>query len=208
MFRLSGTLLICFVVVLVGCGGKPTATPEAVEVTSTPTSEVVEPTNTPTFSPTATEPPEAPISPVEAPDSPIPTPTPEVSLGPPPPLVVPTPAAGLGVVTGTIKRANGSPIGDAPVRLGVIVWFDDKEGEEGIVVADRGRAPQTVSDAWGRFVIVDVEPDTYGLGVHEINSDGLFFIPGDTGDTILQVEVKADSTLDLGEIEVIFPAGE
>jgi hypothetical protein len=57
-------------------------------------------------------------------------------------------------------------------------------------------------------VIVDVEPDTYGLGVHEVNSDAMFFIPGDTGDKILQVEVIADSTTELGEIEVIFPAGE
>jgi hypothetical protein len=109
MFRLSGTLLICLVVGLVGCAGKPTATPEAVEVTSTPT-----------LSPTATQPgsPEAPISPVEAPNSPIPTPTPGISLGTPPPLAVPTPSAGLGVVSGRIVKSNGSPIGDAPVRLG------------------------------------------------------------------------------------------
>lgn len=208
MFRLSGTLLICLVVVLVGCGTKPTSTPEAVGGTSTP--EAVEITSTSTLSPTATQPasPEAPISPVEVPDSPIPTPTPEVSLGTPPPLAVPTPSAGLGVVSGRIVNADGSPLGDAPIRLGTIVWFDGKEGDEGIVVADRRKAPQTVSDSWGRFVIVDVEPDTYGFGVHELNSDAMFFVPGDTGDKILQVEVKADSTVDLGEIEVIFPAGE
>jgi hypothetical protein len=160
--------------------------------------------------PTATQlsSPEAPISPVQRPNSPIPTPTPEVSLGTPPPLVLPTPSSDLGVVHGRIVYPNGSPIGAAPVRLGAIVWFDGKEGEEGIVLAERGTAPQTVSDAWGRFVIAGVAPDTYGLGVHELNSDGTLFVPDDTGDKILQVEVKAGSTIDLGEIEVNFPAGE
>jgi hypothetical protein len=88
------------------------------------------------------------------------------------------------------------------------VWFEGKEGEEGVVLAERGKAPQTVSDSWGRFVIVDVAPDTYGLGVHELNSDAVLFVPNDAGDKILQVEVKADSTIDLGEIEVRFPTGQ
>ena len=173
MSRWNGVLLVYLSATLVGCNGTPIVTP------STPAGPLLEATV-----------------------SPIVTPTPTVTLEPIPTILVPTPSLGLGVIHGQLIQETGQAIGNTQVRLGDIVWFQGQEGQDGLVISERSRAPQTISDAQGNFVIADVSPGTYGLVVADPTSPEFVFVRDQTTGRALLVEVKKDKIVDLGKVIV------
>jgi hypothetical protein len=173
MSRWNRVLLVYLLATLVGCTGTPIVTP------STPAELLSEAAVGPTVTP-------------------MPTVTPE----PVPTITIPTPSVGLGVVRGWLIQETGQPIGNTQVRLGDIVWFEGQEGQDGLVISERSRAPQTISDAQGRFVIADVSPGTYGLIVADPTSTEPIFVRDRTTGRTLLIEVKMDKIVDLGKVVV------
>jgi len=171
--RWSGVLLVYLSATLTGCTGTPIVTP------STPI---------------------GPLS--EATVSPIATPMPTVTLEPVLTIPVPAPSLGLGVIHGQLIQETGQPIINTQVRLGDVVWFQGQEGQEGLVVSERSRAPQTISDAQGNFVLADVSPGTYGLVVADPNSPEHIFVRDPTTGRALLIEVEKDKIVDLGKVVV------
>ena len=173
MSRWSGVLLVYLSATLAGCTGTPIVTP------STPVGPL----------------PEATVGAIV-------TPMPTVTLEPVPTIPVPTPSLGLGVVHGRLIQETGQPIDNTQVRLGDIIWFQGQEGQDGLVISERSRAPQTISDAQGNFVIVDVSPGTYGLVVADPTGPEHIFVRDQTTGRALLVEVKKDKIVDLGKVVV------
>jgi hypothetical protein len=174
MSRWSAVLLIYFSATLAGCTGTPIVTP------STPIGPLSEATVSSTVRP-------------------MPTVTLEPVLTT---IPVPTPSLGLGVIHGQLIQETGQPIGNTQVRLGDVVWFQGQEGQEGLVVSERSRAPQTISDAQGNFVLADVSPGTYGLVVADPNSPEHIFVRDPTTGRALLIEVEKDKIVDLGKVVV------
>jgi hypothetical protein len=127
---------------------------------------------------------------------------PTVTLEPVLTILVPTPSLGLGVIHGQLIQETGQPIGNTQVRLGDVVWFQGQEGQDGLVISERSRAPQTIGDTQGNFVIADVSPGTYGLVVSDPNSPEHIFVRDRTTGRALLVEVKKDKVVDLGKVVV------
>lgn len=173
MSRWSAVLLVYLSAALAGCISTPIVTP------STPVGSLSEATV-----------------------NPIVTPTPTVTLEPVPTIPVPTPLPGLGIVHGRLVQETGQPMGNVQVRLGDIVWFEGQEGQDGLVISEQSRAPQTISDAQGNFVIVDVKPGTYGLVVADSTSLDPIFVRDRTTSRALLIEVKRDKIVDLGKVLV------
>jgi hypothetical protein len=147
--------------------------------------------------------PSTPIGPLsETTVSPIAMPMPTVTLEPVLTIPVPTPSLGLGVIHGQLIQETGQPIINIQVRLGDVVWFQGQEGQDGLVISERSRAPQTISDAQGNFVIADVSPGTYGMVVADPNSPEHIFVRDRTTGRALLVEVKKDKVVDLGRVVV------
>jgi len=145
--------------------------------------------------------PGTPVGPLsEATVGPIATPT--VTLEPAPTITIPTPLPGLGIVHGRLVQETGQLMVNTQVRLGEVVWFQGQEGQDGLVVSEQSRAPQTISDAQGNFVIVDVKPGTYGLVVVDSTSSDPIFVRDRVTSRALLIEVKKDKIVDLGKVLV------
>lgn len=117
-------------------------------------------------------------------------------LPPAPPLEVPTPRPGSGVVVGAATvRDVGIPMG------GVEVFLGDHIGATGDVPLygfDPQVAPHAVADAYGRFVFTDVPPDEYVI-IFWTPFNSVMASDPDSGEPLI-VSVLAGQTTDVGEL--------
>ncbi len=118
-----------------------------------------------------------------------------------PVLDVPSPASGLGVVTGflLVGGEGGQPYFGNAVYLGHALAPSDPAFPPMISLSET-EDPLAVMDQTGRFLFVDVEPGTYGLMLWSPVGSAPMQDPV-TG-TYMLIEVKAGETVDLGVIPI------
>ncbi len=198
-FQISIILIIIFLF-FSGCSTQDEngATP-VVEPVATETNEVVTPTQTVTAS-------ETPMTTFVSPISPLATPTPKLATPIPlealPTIEIPLPAEGVGVVYGRVIDNKGYPIANTTVRLGGVLWLEGQENQEGLVMSDRYRSPQSQTDEWGNFVITDITPDKYGIVVVAPYKDEALFVVDSAGDKLQIIDVQPGSVIKVEEIEI------
>jgi hypothetical protein len=202
------SLLVLFLLVLVGCSSPETPTPTDTSPAPEPTTETY-PTPDDTETETYPEPddaqPEAYPEPSGAEVAPYPMSTdisePTVTPGA---FLVPTPSTGeVGVVTGQLLRLeDGETEGmdDAVLYLGGIIQAD--EGLE-LVELDKQVAPMAETDALGNFVFTDVPPERYGLMYDTPRGTLLLKNPETSQDMI--IEVTGGEVISLGELPYELP---
>lgn len=112
----------------------------------------------------------------------------------------PTPAPGLGAVTGKIRMDNPTD------RIGLLVYLGDivKLGDEfsgGFL--DTSIAPHALVNAEdGYFFITDVKPGLYSFVIYEVVSGGRVY--QDENGNVLPIEVTENKITDLGDIFFTF----
>lgn len=111
------------------------------------------------------------------------------------PEITPTPEAGTGQVTGTLKL-NGEPVESTLLFLGT--FLKNSEGVEYTAVVEPAFSPQAYTDAGGKFTFYNVKPGRYTLVLDNVTSQFLLFKPG-TQDHYT-IEVTPDGAVDLGEL--------
>lgn len=118
-----------------------------------------------------------------------------------PVLDVPSPASGLGVVTGflLVGGEGGQPYFGNAVYLGHALPPSDPAFPPMISLSET-EDPLAVMDQTGRFLFVDVEPGIYGLMLWSPVGSAPMQDPV-TG-TYMLIEVKAGETVDLGVIPI------
>lgn len=118
-----------------------------------------------------------------------------------PVLDVPSPASGLGVVTGflLVGGEGGQPYFGNAVYLGHALAPSDPAFPPMISLSE-SEDPLAVMDQTGRFLFVDVEPGTYGLVLWSPVGSAPMQDPA-TGAYMI-IEVKADQVIDLGVIPI------
>ncbi|MFQ5580521.1 MAG: hypothetical protein ACE5FZ_07905 [Nitrospiria bacterium] len=113
-------------------------------------------------------------------ESPVPTPIPEATL-------IAQPAAGKGSVRGSLVWfANGEFVQARTASLYLASVVETVDGEPGVVAFDKENDPMTVTDEFGRFAFLDVEPGTYGL-IYSIPGLGDKLISENGGDLLIVV---------------------
>jgi hypothetical protein len=145
---------------------------------------------------------ESPLSPLETPTPPPALSATPVSLDLLPTSEPPAPEEDVGAVYGRIIDSEGVPVSDLVVRLGEVVWLEGKEGEEGLVLSDRYRAPQSKTDQWGNFAITDIPPNGYGIVIMEPIKNEPLFVIDPSGEKLRIIEIEAGSVINLDEIAV------
>ena len=114
-----------------------------------------------------------------------------------PTKTIPTPAMGVGVVTGTMLLNSASPEPAYPVLL-VLAEVIEIDGKPMVAGFDRSTAPSTLTDRNGIFIFADVKPGKYALVVDRIMDAFLLNNPSDGGDLLF--DVKSGEITDAGTL--------
>jgi len=69
-------------------------------------------------------------------------------------------------------------------------------------LSDRTRSPQATTDDNGYFIIENIPPNHYGIVVDDIYHDNPFFISELSGKKLKVVEIKAESVLRIGQLQI------
>jgi hypothetical protein len=109
---------------------------------------------------------------------------------------VPTPAEDSAVLTGRLL-VEGKPVFNVYIALAEVVL--DEQGQERVVSYDQFNAPKGLTDADGKFVLVDVIPGRHGLILDTVISSVLLNEPDDNKPFLITAE--AGKTLDLGDLD-------
>jgi hypothetical protein len=112
---------------------------------------------------------------------------------------MPTSLPDMGTVTGLlIEETNQAPLGDYVLYLAKML----KSSTEGLSVAalDATTDPRATTDMAGKFVFVNVPPESYALALLAPTGPALFK-DAKTGKEVL-LSVEAGETVDLGDIYV------
>lgn len=197
-------LLVVAVLFFYGCAADD-------EINSTPIVESVPVDNeesTPTDSSTDLESPttifESPISPLETPVASSTAMETPIALDQLPTVEPPSPEDDVGAVYGRLIDPEGLPRSEIVIRLGKVIWIEGREGEEGLVVSDRARSPEALTDEWGNFVITDIQPEEYGIVVIEPIQNEPLFVIDPSGEKLRVIEIEAGKVIDLEVIEIDF----
>jgi len=112
-------------------------------------------------------------------------------------LIIPTPNAETGIITGQLLTPG--PSGDpyiTPLYLARTIE-SDRAGYPPIITFSNNEELQASQDQTGKFLILSIEPGIYGLTI----STSTIIEDTDTGEYLL-FEVRAGEVIDLGVIEV------
>jgi ABC-type Fe3+-hydroxamate transport system substrate-binding protein len=116
------------------------------------------------------------------------------------PTEIPIPSAEKGVLTGSLvqKGVDGNP--DKPYAgirlfLGSLLVADD--GKSTLARVNSLEAPQTITDADGRFVFKDLEPETYILVLQAPPNQLIKLNDPDTG-LDMMIEIAGGEITDIG----------
>ncbi len=110
-------------------------------------------------------------------------------------IVLPTPEASKGHVTGTILTLDGKPYSDYSVRLAEVYW----QGEQGAYVLDESFSPGAISDKNGAFQVLNAPEGEYVLILGQAMQT--YQAVTDANGILMRVTVKAGETVDLGTIK-------
>lgn len=119
------------------------------------------------------------------------------------PVVVPTPDANTGVITGIVfnKDTKGAPLQFSTVKVGIKLFLTPGPGYTyGIA---ENASPEGLSDANGKFAISNVKPGTYLLFIWSPQAASVIIDPK-TGKE-LEINVEAGKVIDVGEVEAPKP---
>jgi hypothetical protein len=140
-----------------------------------------------------TLPTEVPAMPTSFPPSPMPSPTPV------PATPMPTSLPDMGTVTGLlVEETTQEPLGDYVLYLAKML----KSSSEGLSVAalDATADPRAVTNAAGKFVFVNVAPESYALAL--LTPTGPALIKDAKTEKEVLLSVEAGETVDLGPVYV------
>ena len=107
---------------------------------------------------------------------------------------LPPPEEGKANVVGKVQSSQGEPYQNFNVRLAEVYW----QGETGAYVLDESFSPGGISDADGRFQILNVPAGEYVVVLGEPNQE--YKTVTDSNDVLKRITVVAGETFDLGTI--------
>ena len=141
-------------------------------------------------------------APAPRPSSPVQTPLASAPTSPlPTAVVVATPSKpDRCTITGILLQGpDERPAQEAIVYLAGVIQTGDTPT---LASFDRGSSPRTQTDAYGRFVFVDVPVERYGLVLDRVNQSFLLKNPKDNSDMLFTP--KSGQVLDLGKL--VYPS--
>ena len=98
-----------------------------------------------------------------------------------------------------LQDSDEHPVKEAILYLAGVIQSGDTPT---LASFDRNSSPRTQTDAYGRFVFVDVPADRYGLVLDRINQSYLLKNPKDDSDLLFTP--KPGQVLDLGKL--VYPS--
>jgi hypothetical protein len=125
-----------------------------------------------------------------------PTATPAGPVGTAGPQLTPL-APGMGVVQGVVVDENNAPIEGLAIYVAKI-------SADGVISYSPEADPRGMTDAEGRFTIVNVAPATYAMAYWTPGPAALILTP-DNPDEVVKVEVQADQTSSAGTLKIKRP---
>jgi hypothetical protein len=131
------------------------------------------------------------------------TPIPTIDIGNVPPLVIPTPSAGMGIVKGQFSLTNTEQriILIADIFLAPLVYSEGTVSIPFIRLDPDNDPMATLRNQRDEFAFVDVAPGEYGIILHGPVTD--YVVPSEDSETgFLIVTVKPGETTDVGIIEI------
>jgi len=140
---------------------------------------------------------------------PVPAPTthPVVEATPtvaaPAATAVPTSQPDFGTITGALNRENKPDISITNADLFLAEILRGGGNTLSVAALDMNAAPKAKTGADGHFAFVDVTPGTYTLVIR--TPLGAMLIPDPDSGHDLLITVKADKTVDLGQLYVALP---
>lgn len=110
-------------------------------------------------------------------------------------VVLPTPEAQKGHVTGIIQSTDGKPYAGFSVRLAEVYW----QGEQGAYVLDESFSPGAISDENGAFQVLNAPEGEYVLIISQPLQTYQAVTEADG--KLKRITVKAGETLDLSTVK-------
>ena len=141
-------------------------------------------------------------APAPRPASPVQTPLALAPISPlPTAAIIATPSKpDRSTITGILLQGpDERPAQEAIVYLAGVIQTGDTPT---LASFDRGSSPRTQTDAYGRFVFVDVPVERYGLVLDRVNQSFLLKNPKDNSDMLFTP--KSGQVLDLGKL--VYPS--
>jgi hypothetical protein len=108
-----------------------------------------------------------------------------------------------GAITGVLLDTEGQPISGLGVFLADLT--DGPEPGTNIITYQLASSKRGSTDDRGRFVINDVEPNSYSLAVWTPSYSGLIPEPGSAEGSAILLEVEAGEVTDVGTLEIERP---
>jgi len=140
---------------------------------------------------------------------PVPAPTtrPVVEASPtaaaPAPTAVPTSQPDRGTITGALNREDKPDVSIPDADLFLAEILSGGGNTLSVAALDMNAAPKAKTGTDGHFTFVDVAPGTYTLVIR--TPLGAMLIPDPDSGHDLLIPVKADKTVDLGQLYVNLP---
>jgi len=116
---------------------------------------------------------------------------------PPPP-----PESGKATAIGQIKHQDGSPFNDVIVRLANVAR--DAQGKGGAYILDIGRSPTTNTDAYGSFIIDNIDPGDYVIVIGDVEVPQLYEVVQESNGDAKVWTFPVDQVTDVGTLTVSF----
>lgn len=107
---------------------------------------------------------------------------------------------GLSGVYGVAKYSNYLPIANEVIRLGEVIWNEDKS--KGNFVIDGAWSPSTISDENGNFKFLNVEPGEYIIILRDINTNPIIVADSEDANRAEVYTTAPDQYLNVGTIIV------
>ena len=122
------------------------------------------------------------------------------------PTAIPTPSAEKGTITGVVAKKVGESDEEVypNIRLYVGILLIDSTGQHTLARVDEKNAPQTRTDANGRFVFKDLDPGKYILVVQVPPNNLMKLNHPETGRDMV-IELAAGDLKDMGTLYYDLP---
>ena len=114
----------------------------------------------------------------------------------------PSPETGKATTIGQIKHQDGSPFSDVIVRLANVAR--DAEGKGGAYILDIARSPSTYSDAYGYFIIQNIDPGEYVVVIGDVEIPQLYEVVQESNGDAKVWSFPTDQVTDVGVLTVSF----
>jgi hypothetical protein len=114
----------------------------------------------------------------------------------------PAPEAGKATAIGQVKHQDGSPFSDVIVRLANVAR--DAQGKGGAYILDIAHSPSTYSDAYGYFIIQNIDPGEYVIVIGDVEVPQLYEVVQESNGDAKVWNFPVDQVTDVGVLTVSF----